>query len=177
MMIAADQLVLLEHRHGDQCADARDVGTSARQLIAGKVGFRRTKIGNMDRLTGPDGVDRWRLPDCHGARLRCCHRFSCRRARHEAPRCGNASPSQSHMCAELASHRRIAFPAWRRTPAEVAGRTGDDLQHLGGGGLLLQATSRSSLSSRVFSMAMTACAAKFFTSSICLSVNGRTSCR
>ena len=34
---------------------------------------------------------------------------------------------------------------------------------------------RSSLSSRVFSMAITACAAKFVTSSICLSVNGRTS--
>ena len=48
-------------------------------------------------------------------------------------------------------------------------------------GLLLQqfgeivGTLRSSLSSRVFSMAMTACAAKFYTSSICLSVNGRTS--
>ena len=36
---------------------------------------------------------------------------------------------------------------------------------------------RSSLSSRVFSMAMTAWAAKFLTSSICLSVNGRTSLR
>ena len=36
---------------------------------------------------------------------------------------------------------------------------------------------RSSLSSRVFSMAMTAWAAKFFTSSICLSVKGRTSWR
>ena len=36
---------------------------------------------------------------------------------------------------------------------------------------------RSSLSSRVFSMAMTAWAAKFVTSSICLSVNGRTSWR
>jgi hypothetical protein len=36
---------------------------------------------------------------------------------------------------------------------------------------------RSSLSSRVFSMAMTAWAAKFCTSAICLSVNGRTSCR
>ena len=33
--------------------------------------------------------------------------------------------------------------------------------------------SRSSLSSRVFSMAMTAWAAKFCTNSICLSVNGR----
>ena len=35
---------------------------------------------------------------------------------------------------------------------------------------------RSSLSSRAFSMAITAWAAKFCTSSICLSVNGRTSC-
>jgi hypothetical protein len=34
--------------------------------------------------------------------------------------------------------------------------------------------SRSSLSRRVFSMAMTACRAKFLTSSICLSPNGRT---
>jgi hypothetical protein len=35
--------------------------------------------------------------------------------------------------------------------------------------------SRSSLSSRVFSMAITACAAKFVTSPICLSVHGLTS--
>src|SRR5262249_29327916 len=34
-----------------------------------------------------------------------------------------------------------------------------------------------SLSSRAFSMAITACAAKFLTSSICLSLNGRTSWR
>ncbi len=37
--------------------------------------------------------------------------------------------------------------------------------------------SRSSLSRRVFSIAITAWAAKFWTSSICLSVNGRTSWR
>ena len=37
--------------------------------------------------------------------------------------------------------------------------------------------SRNSLSSRVFSMAMTAWAEKFSTHSICLSLNGRTSCR
>ena len=36
---------------------------------------------------------------------------------------------------------------------------------------------RSSLSSRAFSMAMTAWAAKFVTKAICLSVNGRTSWR
>ena len=36
---------------------------------------------------------------------------------------------------------------------------------------------RSSLSSRAFSMAMTACVAKFVTNSICLGTNGRTSWR
>ena len=38
-------------------------------------------------------------------------------------------------------------------------------------------SSRSSFSSRVFSMAITACLAKLLSSSICLSLNGRTSCR
>ena len=57
----------------------------------------------------------------------------------------------------------------------------DDLEHVGRGSLLLQRFGqvivrwRSSLSSRAFSMAMTAWAAKFWTNSICLSVNGRTS--
>ena len=55
---------------------------------------------------------------------------------------------------------------------EIEGRAADDLKHVGGRGLLLQATARSSLSSRAFSMAMTAWAAKFVTSSICLSVKG-----
>ena len=59
---------------------------------------------------------------------------------------------------------------------QFAGRRADDLEHVGGGGLLLQRF-RSSLSSRVFSMAMTACAAKLLTNSICLSVKGRTSDR
>ena len=60
---------------------------------------------------------------------------------------------------------------------QVERRAADDLEHVGGGGLLLQRLARSSLSRRVFSMAMTAWAAKFVTSSICLSVNGRTSWR
>ena len=59
---------------------------------------------------------------------------------------------------------------------EVARRRIDDLQHLGGRGLLSSA-SRVSVISRAFSIAMTACAAKFCNSAICLSVNGRTSWR
>ena len=60
---------------------------------------------------------------------------------------------------------------------QIEGRAADDLEHVGGGGLLLEQILRSSLSSRVFSMAMTAWAAKFVTSAICLSVKGRTSWR
>ncbi len=56
---------------------------------------------------------------------------------------------------------------------EVAGRGIDDLQHLGGRGLLLQA-SRVSVRSRAFSIAITAWSAKVRTSSICRSVNGST---
>jgi hypothetical protein len=60
---------------------------------------------------------------------------------------------------------------------EVAGPTVDDLQYLCGRGLLLQRPSRVSVSSRAFSIAITACAAKFCNSAICLSENGRTSLR
>ena len=55
---------------------------------------------------------------------------------------------------------------------QIEGRAADDLEHVGGGGLLLLRFARSSLSSRVFSMAMTAWSAKFVTSSICLSERG-----
>ena len=84
----------------------------------------------------------------------------------------------------LASQMRLPLFSsmdWNTSP--FAWRTGDDFQHLGGRGLLLQQLDRSSVrwrssfSSRVFSIAITACAAKFGTSSICLSVNGRTSWR
>ena len=54
---------------------------------------------------------------------------------------------------------------------QIKGRAADDLEDIGGRGLLLQ-DSRSSLSSRVFSIAITAWAAKLLRSSICLSVNG-----
>ena len=73
---------------------------------------------------------------------------------------------------------------------QVERRAADDLEHICGSGLLFQRFGevgcalvrsvvrwRSSLSSRVFSMAMTAWAAKFLTNAICLSVKGRTSWR
>jgi hypothetical protein len=59
---------------------------------------------------------------------------------------------------------------------EVARRRVDNPEHFSGRSLLLQA-SRVSVISRAFSIAITACAAKFCNSAICLSVNGRTSDR
>ena len=62
-----------------------------------------------------------------------------------------------------ASHSRPADPAKRiEHGLQIEGRAADDLEHVGGGGLLLQClreivrSLRNSLSSRVFSMAMTA---------------------
>ena len=59
---------------------------------------------------------------------------------------------------------------------EVEYRAADDLEHIGGGGLLCS-NLRSSLSRRMFSIAMTAWLAKLLRSAICLAVNGRTSWR
>ena len=65
----------------------------------------------------------------------------------------------------------------------VRGRAADDAEHLGGRGLMLQCLAQfcvallSSLNSRTFSIAITAWSAKVLRSSICLSVNGRTSVR
>ena len=82
------------------------------------------------------------------------------------------------MRAMSASHSRAAdFDQRVEHRLQIEGRAADDLEHVGGGGLLLQRSARSSLSSRVFSIAMTAWSAKLLTSSICLSVNGRTSVR
>ena len=62
---------------------------------------------------------------------------------------------------------------------ELARRTADNLKHFRRRCLLLQRrlVRARSFSSRAFSMAMTAWLAKFFTSSICFSVKGRTSGR
>ena len=84
-----------------------------------------------------------------------------------------AVPRQHHAEGGLAEIDRL-FQDRVEHWGEVAGRGVDDLQYLGGRGLLLQGP-RVSVRSRAFSIAMTACAAKFCNSAICLSVNGRSS--
>ena len=99
-------------------------------------------------------------------------------------------PGQAVLCAQMneraveAENAAVCSIAQRRSSGgdcvehrgEVAGRGIDDLQHLGGRSLLIQCLACLG-QSRAFSIAMTACAAKFCNSAICRSVNGRTSCR
>ena len=74
-----------------------------------------------------------------------------------------ASPLIQEQVPNLASQMRIAFSSMAsKTGSSSPGELRDDPQHLGGRGLLLQRLAqivgalRSSLSRRVFSMAMTA---------------------
>ena len=66
---------------------------------------------------------------------------------------------------------------------QIERRAADDLEHVGGRGLLLQRFAEiavracTSSNSRTFSIAITAWSAKVVSSSICLSVNGRTALR
>ena len=86
-------------------------------------------------------------------------------------------PSYVHRIPDAASHNRVAF-------SSIAFQTGARLP----GELLMtpntsavavcwSSASRVSVKSRAFSIAITACAAKFCNSAICLSVKGRTSLR
>ena len=131
----ADQLVVLEHRDREQRPGAaefggvRDAGSSC--------GIRR-----RDRATAYDCLARDRRagrcrsrPGCvdhaplHGIRPASVARASpaCERRRHQ-------QTDRRTWLRKCASHS----PASPRTPAQIAGRTGDDLEHLGGRGLLLQ---------------------------------------
>ena len=86
------------------------------------------------------------------------------------------------MTPNFASQIRAAFRqhglnTGSKSPGELADDTQDFAKSPSAARFSEIVSLRNSLSSRVFSMAMTAWAAKFCTSSICLSVNGRTSCR
>src|SRR5260370_36231768 len=54
---AADRLILSEHRHGDQCADAGDFDAVDRQWIAVEVSSTLCKVRNVDRPSGLSGAN------------------------------------------------------------------------------------------------------------------------
>ena len=84
---------------------------------------------------------------------------------------------KSRRMPKAASHSRIAFSSIASNTG--ARSPGEELMtsKTSAVAVCCSSASRVSVISRAFSIAMTACAAKFCNSAICLSVNGRTSWR
>ena len=81
------------------------------------------------------------------------------------------------MVALSASHSRAAdSDECLQHRLQIERRAADDLEHVGGGGLLLEGFAQFLQQPRVLDRD-DGLAAKLLTSSTCLSVNGRTSCR
>ena len=171
----AHQLIVHQHRNAEHRPNAHEFDSRNRQRVALNVRVLGGEIGDMNHLlhsydTADNGFGS-RLHEQFATRLG----KTCRQVMHRNRSQGVSLAS--HSVANLASQMRVAF-------SRIASNTGASSP---GEELITRSTSdvavccssdcRSSLSSRVFSMAMTAWAAKFFTSSICLSVNGRISCR
>src|SRR6516162_37517 len=94
------------------------------------------------------------------------------------------SPSRRYRFPKLASQMRVAFASIAENTGssspgelEITRSTSEVAVCCSSASVKSFVRWRSSFSKRVFSMAMTACAAKFFSRSICLSVNGHTSWR
>ncbi len=175
----ADQFAVLEHRHVEQRSRAANLGSRDAERIALGVGLVRKRIDNVDGLLGAGDTpqtDRRAGPDRPLVEV---VRVFRRDAEHRDGAVGAVFEPPQDSDLGLANTRGTSQHGLEYG-LQLAGRRTDDAEHLRCRRLLLQpreivGRSRSSLSSRVFSMAMTACAAKFETSSICLSVNGRTS--
>ena len=180
----ADQLIVLEHRHVEQACDRRRSEPVQRWAPdrPDRPHSRQCGPPAWSRMMRVQAASRRRIGSAGSRRRYSANAAGASRA---WPQLRNASPSRSDMTAELglADAGRILQHGLEHR-LQFAWRAGDDLAAPRRSRSAAPATRvrssvrwRSSLSSRVFSMAMTACAAKFCTSSICLSVNGRTSWR
>ena len=169
-----------EHR-SDRQPLAHERNAKHRSEAAASLGFELVELGIGQHVRNMDDPTLQRGPAGHGAAV-------------------EAEGMRQHVLLESGRHAmrrndlepvavqpqdgrplRAAEPRGRldqrvEHPLQIEGRAADDLEHVGGRGLLLQRLPQL-LESRVFSMAMTAWLAKFVTNSICFSVNGRTSWR
>ena len=135
----ADQLVVLEHRTADQWSARRRSAAATRQRIPFDAYCSDVAISTSAslRATRPSGRSPGRGRTT--APLRRLLDKGRRRIVHAQPR-GMQSPRQTEQCTELGlADTRSRSPAWPGTPARSSpGELADDLQHLGGRGLLLQ---------------------------------------
>src|SRR5262245_55908792 len=166
-----DQLVFFEHRDGDESPGAGrfEQGSAPRIAVVGRLSLN---IGNLSRLLRCHHASEGRPG--HGAYGRVAPRSSMYAA--GALWCAatrKTSPSRRYSTPNVAPHRRVAFDsAVANTGCRLPGELEMTLS-TSDVAVFCCSDSRSSLSSRAFSMAITAWLAKFLTKSICLSVNGQ----
>ena len=134
----ADGHVLLEHGHGDQCADACDLDAGDRQWITLLVRAALTHVGNLNRLFILSAAGQWRIRRRAeqgsgqlfpvGGRQWTVQRDGAESIAFAEPERAVTGPAQ--LC-RIRQHRF-------EHGLKLARRTGNDAQHFGGGGLLLQ---------------------------------------
>src|SRR5262249_54621503 len=157
----ADQPAFLEHRHADERARARELDDGG-----GCVLLFLCEVGDVDHLfcfdqaaqNGREGDDWIASPQVF-------------------VRAWGAMESNHPQLTVLEQHQIAELGLAERDCLEMTPRTSEVAVCCSSDSLRSSVRCRSSLSSRVFSMAMTAWESKFLTSSICFSVNGRTSVR
>ena len=174
---AEHAIVLAQRHHQARCGRRRDRPARA---VAGRRSDRLLgrQIGDMDDALA---VQQARRLLCRARnRARCGRAIFGKRRRHAraSPPCEIAVVIEGPRAApKAASHRRIAFSSIASNTG--ARSPGEELMTCSTSAVAVccSSASRVSVISRAFSIAMTACAAKFCNSAICLSENGRTSWR
>ena len=136
----ADQLVVLEHRHRQNGARPGDFDRSRQAADRARDRLARPEVGNVDelscvcseRLRGRSGLR-------HDNRSRVAEASAVPAARRASRPMRKPRPRSSNRLPNFASQMRVAFSSMAlNTGCKLARRAGDDLQHLGGRGLLLQ---------------------------------------
>ena len=143
---------------------------------SGSVGSRRLRSTTVDSGS-PRRRRCWRYPVRQRSVLAARNAAYAGGTAAHAQQRGNARRRRCTSDPNAASHSRMRLFEHRvEHRREVAGRGVDDLQ-TSAVAVCCSSASRVSVISRAFSIAITACAAKFCSSAICLSENGRTSWR
>jgi hypothetical protein len=178
-----DQFIRFEHWHTKIGPDAGGIDRGNCQWVTCNIGLIGSQIGKMDRLPGLSNAVEWSLsavPGHHAAAplagvSLCQHTVEggiSETVSLAEPHGSVARLTKAHRVRQyclkdwLQFTRRCTF-MMRSTPAAAVCCSNASPRSV--------VRWRNSLSSRAFSIAMTACAAKFWTCAICLLVNGRTS--
>ncbi len=133
----ADQLSFLEHRHRQQRPDAGDFYTNDGKRIALLVRLFLPQVGDVDHLlcqrNAAEAAARSRMEQLVLADVRIARR----RVKHgDGPKC--VVVTKKHIAEIRSADTGCVLQHGLENRLKIAGRAADDLEHVGGGGLLLQ---------------------------------------